>query len=52
MRDDTRRRSDEDAARRWLRRQLEWEQTLAALRDARPGSRIRRRSRARGDAAA
>jgi len=31
---ETRRRPDEDRAREWLRRQLEWEQTLSALRDS------------------
>jgi hypothetical protein len=34
---DLRLREEEDRARRWLQRQLEWEDILGALRDARRG---------------
>ncbi len=47
----TRRTPDDDRAREWLKRQLEWEELLLALRDAgnRPG---RRRPPGRDAAAA
>jgi hypothetical protein len=38
---ETRRRPDEDRAREWLKRQLEWEEILLALRDS--GDRSARR---------
>ena len=43
MTGDARRRPDNDRAREWLRRQLEWEEILAALRDAGDSSVPRRR---------
>jgi hypothetical protein len=38
---ETRRRPDEDRAREWLKRQLEWEEILVSLRDS--GDRSARR---------
>ena len=46
-----RRGPDEDRARSWLRSQLEWEEILAALRDA-TGRSTRRRPPGREPAAA
>jgi hypothetical protein len=43
---------DDEQARDWLRRQLEWEATLDALRHARRGERPATRRREREPAAA